>query len=178
MKLIYSFLIILMGFATFTISSCSEEKDPCEGVVCNNGACDGGTCACDMGYSGEDCSVEIRAQYLGTWSGPNTCTAPIPDLPLPEELSIEITAASTGVLDLELNLTTMAGTEMINNGQIVTLDGNAFVIEPITFDVPMIGEVMLSGDGIFRSNGELNFDFSIGAGLFSIPCSATLTKEE
>lgn len=44
--------------------SCSS--DPCEGVSCVNGDCDDGSCACDVGWTGEFCD-QIDFNYIGSY---------------------------------------------------------------------------------------------------------------
>lgn len=46
--------------------------DPCRNVACGNGLCNGGECICDTGYEKDingKCEQEIRAKFLGTWTG-------------------------------------------------------------------------------------------------------------
>ncbi len=46
--------ITLAAFGTVIYSSC--KKDPCKGVLCQNGgACSGGSCSCPAGYTGAHC---------------------------------------------------------------------------------------------------------------------------
>lgn len=46
---------VILSFLIFNLSSCS---DPCDNVVCNNGGvCIDGTCDCELGFEGADCSI-------------------------------------------------------------------------------------------------------------------------
>lgn len=67
-------LILLLSLLIISLfSSCSS--DPCEEVICVNGACDDGICACEEGYTGAQCD---EIDLLGTYyysnivSDPNT----------------------------------------------------------------------------------------------------------
>jgi hypothetical protein len=48
------------------IASCGTT-DKCESVNCNSGICVDGTCQCDAGYEGTNCSSLINQKYLGSW---------------------------------------------------------------------------------------------------------------
>ncbi len=55
--------LVLCGLMFMT--SCT---DSCADIVCENGAvCESGSCQCKDGYSGDDCSIESREDYLGTY---------------------------------------------------------------------------------------------------------------
>ena len=50
---------LLLAFALL-LTSCFFKSDPCEGITCNgNGECEDGTCTCEAGWAGEDCSVRV-----------------------------------------------------------------------------------------------------------------------
>lgn len=72
MKKITKFLsaaLLTVGVLFFT--SC---VDPCKDVEClNGGVCDEGTCICATGYEGDDCSVESRTKFIGSWSFLDAC---------------------------------------------------------------------------------------------------------
>ena len=54
----------------FLLSGCT---DPCQDVICLNGAiCLEGTCLCPDFYEGADCGTEERAAYFGTYTGTTT----------------------------------------------------------------------------------------------------------
>ncbi len=60
----------------FSGPTCEDVDDPCAGDVCPlNSTCmiDSVTgeafCECDLGYEGANCDVEIRAKFLGTYTG-------------------------------------------------------------------------------------------------------------
>jgi hypothetical protein len=72
-------LSLLTVIATVTImffNACSS--DPCKDVNCGaNGNCVDGTCVCDNGYEGTDCSTEVRTKFVGTYSVSGTITCPV-----------------------------------------------------------------------------------------------------
>lgn len=68
MKKLFVALSLLVFFA-----GCN--KDPCKGVTCQHGGiCTEGTCNCPENYEGTNCAIEIRAKYIGTFSGNETCS--------------------------------------------------------------------------------------------------------
>jgi len=43
--------------------------DSCFNVICpDNATCEGGTCYCNVGFMGENCDVEIRSQFTGSYT--------------------------------------------------------------------------------------------------------------
>lgn len=57
------------------VFSCGEEN-MCETLDCGaNGTCDEATeaCICDDFYEGNNCELEVRAKFLGEWSGTGVC---------------------------------------------------------------------------------------------------------
>lgn len=64
MKNLIFLKVILLSFTLVFMSSC-EEDDPCELVVClNDGVCVNGTCDCEEGFSGPDCSDQITPSAI------------------------------------------------------------------------------------------------------------------
>jgi hypothetical protein len=66
--LVASFLTV-GAFTSMMMVSCNP--DPCRDVVCNNGVCDDvtGSCKCDAGYEGSDCSTRTKKKFLGSYKG-------------------------------------------------------------------------------------------------------------
>lgn len=67
----------IAGGMMFSFSACTEE-DPCKDVACVNGtltevgsSC---TCACEVGYEGDDCTTLTRSKFLGTWGVTEDCS--------------------------------------------------------------------------------------------------------
>jgi len=59
----FSYLLVIF---TLLITACA---DPCKDVVCgDNGTCDEGLCACDIGVYGDNCENLYRDDFVGDWS--------------------------------------------------------------------------------------------------------------
>lgn len=104
-------LILVIGAAT--LLGCNP--DPCEEVVCQNGACLEGSCACDLGYEGEECQTESRRKFLGIWEVGDICrtTAFVYAATIGEG-----TAADALVID-NLNDQNISVSAMVTNSEIV-----------------------------------------------------------
>lgn len=62
-KITFLIMLMLAGF------SCTKEKDPCEGKVCENGGtCVDGTCQCKGLWKGEKCTEQITPLLLSVGS--------------------------------------------------------------------------------------------------------------
>lgn len=65
-------LLTVFSFLILALVSCNT--DSCKDVDCGvNGTCEEGICACDSFYEGENCEIESRDKYLGTWTGEAVC---------------------------------------------------------------------------------------------------------
>ncbi len=67
-------LTAFVGLALLYSGACKGDN-PCEQVVCKNGACVDGLCVCPEGYYGEDCGLLVRDQFLGTYDVQDTCAS-------------------------------------------------------------------------------------------------------
>lgn len=69
----FHFALILVLSLSAVLTSCKKD-DPCDNVVCSNGGtCNDGTCACATGYEGTTCATEVRAKFIGTYTGTFAC---------------------------------------------------------------------------------------------------------
>lgn len=61
-----SFAILAIGTMSMLFTSCAKEEDadPCDTIVCVKGDCVNGTCDCDEGWSGSDCSNQITPSKI------------------------------------------------------------------------------------------------------------------
>ena len=161
-------------------------SDPCDDVDCGNGVCDDGTCICDAGYEGLNCETEIRAKYLGTYSGDiSSC--------------FEGLGLGSGIIPAQFTMiqaTVAADPSNINNVTINTpsplLNIDDLVIDPEagifiipltsqSIDVPNLGAVSVnaSGNGQFIDENSFELTLSIIVGIPLIPpvnCTITMTK--
>ncbi|MBX7107720.1 MAG: calcium-binding EGF-like domain-containing protein [Chitinophagales bacterium] len=78
MKLVYlkkwlAFTCLLMLTASILLlASCADK---CKKIICYNGAiCVDGICGCTPGFEGDDCSLEVREKFLGTYNVSDNCS--------------------------------------------------------------------------------------------------------
>jgi len=166
-------LIIISALVIF-FGSC---KEPCEDVNCNAGNCLEGVCNCDEGYEGTNCESEVRAKYIGTWSGPNMCDNEFIEL---ETITLVISESEENIQDLKMEIVIEGPAEIPLPPENATLFGNAFETGPTITNI-LGSDFTFSSDGIFKSNTELSLDFVVSGEFQSFPlvfnCTADLTKQ-
>lgn len=123
----------------FSFSSC--ESDPCEDIACVNGTLtesgDDCSCVCSTGYEGSDCTTLVRAKYLGSFNGNETCTSG------PDIYAVTIAAGST---DDAVTITNLYDAGLITNGTInseggITIPSQSFAAGTISGTVTRTGGV-------------------------------------
>lgn len=66
-SVVWAPLILLLLF-----NSCADK---CKKIICYNGGfCLDGNCGCTTGFEGNDCSLETRDKFLGTYNVQDHCT--------------------------------------------------------------------------------------------------------
>ncbi len=113
-------------------SSCS---DPCKNVECNNGLCLEGTCLCNTGYTGSDCSTEVREVYLGLWKSDSwVCDGDGDDATLliskgTSILELNVLAEGSNLIaNIEGDEIIFLDQTIIDGGETVNLSGNASIL--------------------------------------------------
>jgi hypothetical protein len=172
-KLIPIVLILLLAV------SCKKDEDKCADVNCNFGTCVEGTCQCDEGYEGDDCSIASNEKFLGDWELP--CDGEI-DIPLaggvqaiptqttvitvdaggnPNQISLEFTIP---FVNQDIIITgTVVGDEVVFDTQEFVIPGD--IIEQLVgFAIPLTIEI--SGTGTLI-NDELLVDLFIDGGALA-----------
>ncbi|HHG84642.1 MAG TPA: hypothetical protein ENJ82_07825 [Bacteroidetes bacterium] len=142
-------LAVLLSLGVMT-EGCKRDK--CKKVVCVNGECVDGDCICQAGYGGSDCSAPLNANYAGTFSLTEQCTAGADAYDLflepvsgsldqvrvaglwgkPQD-SVIVTVAKNGT-DFSATRTGYAGKELKVNG-VMESDGQAGTVEFELFQV-------------------------------------------
>lgn len=158
---IFTGLVLLM-FLVY--NSC---KDPCDDVVCKNGVCVEGSCNCDPGWMGEDCSVMRSSQYKGYWEGIMNCTL------ITDTIGLIVKEGDNALTELKIqthNLKYSLGVISIDfdnyvlTGKIDTSFTKFNIVPlPITFTIPNAGEfkVTVSGSGNIKSASEMDLIMKI-----------------
>ncbi len=134
---VYFYLIFISLFA-----SCA---DPCLDVQCtNNSICQDGLCACDVGYEGDDCSVEARAKYFKTYT--YTVIEEMCGSNFNETSSVQATLIVSSAPEV-LDLTIQDG----NRSFVVRLDDNQFEGSSFT-ETGIDGNKTITPSGSFFNN--------------------------
>ena len=149
--------------ALFLVFSCA---DPCDDIVCENGAaCDDGTCLCENGYEGDNCEIEARVKYYGTFAGVFVC----PDTSKTDY----IVTFNEGPEINQLLLINPINLSVIDTA---TLVGNILTTPIDTFDLDgLIFEINL--EFTFTSEDEAEALFNTSLEGVSQSCDATLTRQ-
>ncbi|MEP7128503.1 MAG: hypothetical protein ABI729_06535 [Chitinophagales bacterium] len=143
------FLISLLLFAgtALVFQSCSDK---CKKIICYNGAlCLDGYCGCTPGFEGEDCGLEVREKFLGTYNVSDNCSV----------TGNATYTANIGAIDTSV---TMVGIANFNGdfANLVTavISGNNITI-PI--QTPDLNGRVVSGTGIFSGGSTIIWNYTI-----------------
>lgn len=124
--------LMIAGLFSTTLTSCS---DPCKDVVCENaGTCNEGICECAEGYEGSSCETEIRAQFIGSYTGAGTVVCDSTGSGSVTDLSIAISNSSSNILGVIVNLE--------GNNLTATVDGSN-----LTFASQVVNGYTYTGTG-------------------------------
>lgn len=148
----------VLGFGMmFNFASCTE--DVCKDVDCGaNGTADGtGTtcvCNCETGYEGTTCQTLVRAKYLGSFNGNETCA---------NSTDIYAVTIAAGATDVAVTITNLYGAGLITNGTVNAEGG-------ITVPSQTFGTGTISGS-VTRTGGVTTIAFTITVGGSADACS-------
>ena len=147
------------------LSSCS---DPCDDVNCQNGSsCDDGTCLCKTGYSGNNCEIENRMAFIGTWKGMDVCSG---ENPVTIELLISASADAVDKVNLSL-------TNGISFEGTITSPTTLLIPQGVTTEPMFNLESTYSGDASLDENNVLMLNLEQEIEIIGTKsCVATLTK--
>lgn len=161
-------LSILLTAALIMISC---AKDPCKDVIClNDGTCIDGTCLCEDWYEGEDCGIEERAKYYGTYNGTFTVSQggqTVQSAPFTLTIS-----AGTPINNLQLIGT---GTDALDTEASLTVTKSSDFTLPSFTNNALGGPATWSGGGTFSGSevtmgGQVDF---AGVGILDWTYTAT-----
>ena len=87
--------LMLAGAVLLLSDGCSDK---CKKITCYNGGfCNDGICSCQTGYEGDDCTMEVRAKFLGTYNVNDHCT-----ITGDTTYTVNVAAAADEVLEVEI----------------------------------------------------------------------------
>ena len=163
------------------------ETNICDNINCNNGDCDliTGECDCFEGYEGTLCDTEIRAKYIGNFSGDiGSCFGDlIPLDQIPAELRMvtaSVTADPSNILNVQIiPALGLAGTNNITanpEAGIFIIPTNSTTIELDQIPIPVT--ITVTGQGVFIDETSLNISLTIIIPLLqTIECTIELKKD-
>ena len=157
-------LFLCFCFSLFWFSSC--ESDPCVSTDCGiYGECVEGVCECVAFYEGENCEIESRAKYIGTWTGDFVCD----NGPNATGIIFEITPG------VEVSTIRIQSSQIYSNVQFLgTLVINGFGGEGVTIERFQVG---INGyNGFIESLGEDRIRMTIIAEQTGEACVFSLAR--
>lgn len=162
------------------------EINVCDSINCNNGDCNmvTGECMCDEGYEGSFCDTEIRAKYLGTYSG--DFTPCLGDLVEPDQIPAEIgmLSASVSADPNDINLVEIRPSNALLAENMILVnpaEGN-FIIPVSTTsieieEIPFPLSITVSGSGKFIDENSFEITMNIIVPLIQpISCTILMTR--
>lgn len=166
---------LLIGF----VFSCKKEKDPCEGITCQNGgSCNEGTCSCPAnttgtncencktGYEGSGCSTVSRDKVIGNyWSTNGGCN-------------------NGATNSYTAKISAIGSTDQIAIYNLSGYGSNIYVTGSITgnnITIPSqsVSGATYSGTGVYNaSTKKITFNYSISTGSGAITCTSTIYAKQ
>lgn len=137
---------------SLTMNSC---KDECKDVDCGHGSCDEGNCTCETGYEGDNCDIEERAKFYGTYTGNETCTTGS------DNYQVTVTSNSAGITSVSIS-------NIYNQSFIVsgTVSGTS-----VSIPSQSVGSsTTVSGNGSISGN-QLTITYEISSPLGTNSCT-------
>ncbi|MBT8231763.1 MAG: hypothetical protein HKO66_12105 [Saprospiraceae bacterium] len=161
------------------------ETNICDTTDCQNGDCDTvtGACTCFEGYEGSACDTEIRAKYLGTYSGSVAACiealgagGAVPDEFLTLNALISVDPANIN------NIIMTAPNPLINLGEVTVKAGDPFLLPTNTETIEIPGiplpiSITVSGSGTFINENTIDITLNIITILGVAECTVTMTKQ-
>ncbi|MEY4926520.1 MAG: Tenascin domain [Bacteroidota bacterium] len=163
MKHFFYFSLFLSSLC-FVATGCTV--DPCKDKNCHSGACTDGTCKCNEGYQGTDCSVETRGSLVGSWTGTETISGNT------TIITATIVRGSSPKQLILNNILTCSG----GNLALTTAISNVGVIDGLT-SASCTGNTLTYSNvnGILTGN-HLVLSFNLKANSVSVPIYCDFTR--
>lgn len=139
-------LLLLICSSTLLIS-CSDK---CKKLICYNGGfCLDGNCGCTTGFEGEDCSLEVREKFIGTYNVTDYCSV----------TGNVMYTVNIGEVDTNVSLVGIAN---FNNdfSNLVKASITGSNIE-IPIQSPDADGRTVSGAGVFSGGGTITWNYTI-----------------
>jgi len=150
-----------------------QTVDSCTDVVCQNGGiCVSGICDCPDAYTGTNCQTEVRAAFIGNFSG----SRPVGGGGFPECLTFSASIEASEAGSMALLLVGLCGTHNLN----ITLTDNInLTIAPQTqWSDLSESDVTFSGSGTRnQTTGVITIYFNDPVGIFDANYPIILTPQ-
>ena len=139
--------LMLAGAVLLLSDGCSDK---CKKITCYNGGfCNDGICSCQTGYEGDDCTMEVRAKFLGTYNVNDHCT-----ITGDTSYTVNIAAAADEVLEVEI----ANFNNDFSNSVRAVVTGNNINIPP---QAPDLDGRAVSGNGVFSGSNTITWSYTI-----------------
>lgn len=146
-------LMLGLALVAFTATGC--KKDKCKDKNCGNGSCVDGSCVCNTGYEGSECGTEVRAKFIGQYSGTFSCSGGSPGT-----VNMSISNSSTGV------------------NKVVMSDGFDNWICSVSGSSLTIANQTISGGNTIQGSGQLAGSIlTLNLNISGTSCTYTGTKQ-
>jgi len=161
-----SLIIAIAALGMLTIQSC--DSDPCSDVDCGiNGTCFEGSCVCDAGYDGTDCSIVVRSLFTGVYDVEEICDS---DTEFTDLYESSINESPLGIQFITIgNVYNFASFDDVTPEDATALAsvsniGGVFslLIENQRFDSPALEDFEISGTGTYDpATSVITVEYSI-----------------
>ena len=147
-KAAFNFLAMFMLGLTLVFTGCSIDE--CKDVVCENGICVLGTCSCDTGYEGTDCSTRWTSAFVASYDGTESCDSSGVFI-AGDTYAFSIAESSTEATKLNID-------NIYDGGEITTATASS--TSAFTIPTQSFGSATISGSGSLAS-GDVSMAVSI-----------------
>ncbi|MEO6168238.1 MAG: hypothetical protein ABIO46_09255 [Chitinophagales bacterium] len=140
-------VLFLLLCSASLLSSCSDK---CKKIICYNGAfCLDGNCGCTTGFEGEDCSLEVREKFIGTYNVTDYCSV----------TGNVMYTVNIGEIDTSVTMVAISNFNNDFSNLVKAIITENFIEIPV--QSPDADGRAVSGAGIFSGGGTITWNYTI-----------------